>query len=671
MMECYEFYQKIGGWLPYGANPTDESDHQVKMWERLLTVSSDGELSYPLTFLRGSVGSGKTESVLFPCLSTLENQRHKRLFLVYPTRSLVDDQIERILGKSGYLEQFANTTGQTVTANVDTGSLSQFWRVEHGKRTCYEDHRKRVWSDGKQTEESLDFPYNPLYNADIILTTLDKFIFRFFGYGKRRWSYIFPFRIKPDLRSVTICFDEAHIYDSVAFTNFRELVNALISHGVQITVMSATLPSSLIHQTFPYAEPLEDFVVDGFVKGGDRNIQWRKTKLDKPRFASEVKKLLIEAQPSEYKRIVVVNTVEQAYLVYSALQESTNNLFFYHGRQLTKNREITYRELRYRDKAKEPYTLVTTSAIEVGCDLSADLLITEMCNPDQLVQRIGRCARKSGQGRVFVLGDKVARWMRDDMIDEEEYLTKQLPDFAAYTKNSVDSLTSVIQGTPLMDVRIEMLFGALYDFVYEGDMSHLPLYKTGFVITRSWIPSVTLYFVDEEDLDKVGWHEWSNAPLLLSVNLEYLAAYKTSLKEPSEVEQAQINEDTAFIKSSKSKSTDKRRILAGPFRTNSLDPTEGYEFSHFCVWISLDKDRDYEENWMRWEDFRTDYASSSYEHELAIILRHSDFPEIDKEGLVEKLKLFKREYQSRRQRILISYKSKNGERRIWYLQGES
>ena len=40
------------------------------------------------------------------------------------------------------------------------------------------------------------------------------------------------------------------------------------------------------------------------------------------------------------------------------------------------------------------YLLFTTSAIEVGCDLDAHLLITELCNPDSLIQRAGRCNRK-------------------------------------------------------------------------------------------------------------------------------------------------------------------------------------------------------------------------------------------------------------------------------------
>lgn len=672
-MDCNKFYQLVGGWLPYGANPSDEADHQVKIWERLLAESSlGGSPLHLLTFLRASVGSGKTEAVLFPCLSTLQDTRFcKRLFLVYPTRSLVDDQIHRILGEDGYLQRFAKLLGQPVKANIDTGACSQFWKIEGNRRTCYEGRTRRVWENGTEHSlEPLDFPYNPLYNADVVLTTFDKFIFRFFGYGKRRWSYIFPFRIRPDLRPVTVCFDEAHLYDAVAFTNFRQLVNALVSHGVQVVIMSATLPSSLIEQAFPYAQPLSDFVVDGFVKGGNRTIEWQKESLNELQFSLRVKKFLDEAGPSEQKRIVVTNTVEQAYFVYSKLQPM-DNLFFYHGRQLTDNRTETYRQLRKIDKENKPYTLVTTHAIEVGCDLSADLLITEICNPDQLIQRIGRCARKSKEeGRVIIIGDKVPAWIRDDMVDESEYLEKKLPSFTIYDNSSVESLTSVIRGAPLMDVRIEMLFGALYDFIYEGDLSHLPLYKNGFVITRSWIPSATLYFVDAEDLKKVNWRDLDNAPSL-SVSLKYLSTYKPPNRDLTEVQQAQVEEDQAFTESEKSKPPEKRKALSAPFRTNAEDPTVATKLkpTDFHV-ISLEKDQDYEDNWIEWREYRAGSAVSAYEHELAIVLRRSDFPNINDKGLVEKLKLFEREYQSRRQRVQITFKTEKGERRIWYLQGE-
>jgi CRISPR/Cas system-associated endonuclease/helicase Cas3 len=49
-----------------------------------------------------------------------------------------------------------------------------------------------------------------------------------------------------------------------------------------------------------------------------------------------------------------------------------------------------------------PAVLVATQVVEVGLDISADALLTELAPANALVQRFGRCARWGGQGSVIV-----------------------------------------------------------------------------------------------------------------------------------------------------------------------------------------------------------------------------------------------------------------------------
>ena len=51
------------------------------------------------------------------------------------------------------------------------------------------------------------------------------FLYRFFGFGEPRKSYIYPLRIR--YMNPLICFDEAHAYDEIAFINFEQLVRTL------------------------------------------------------------------------------------------------------------------------------------------------------------------------------------------------------------------------------------------------------------------------------------------------------------------------------------------------------------------------------------------------------------------------------------------------------------
>ena len=83
-----------------------------------------------------------------------------------------------------------------------------------------------------------------LYDGDVILTTFDKFLYRFFGFGEPNKSYIFPFRIHHSKKQNLFCFDEVHAYDQVAFVNFERLIKALYKANLDMVVMTATMPDT-------------------------------------------------------------------------------------------------------------------------------------------------------------------------------------------------------------------------------------------------------------------------------------------------------------------------------------------------------------------------------------------------------------------------------------------
>ena len=88
--------------------------------------------------------------------------------------------------------------------------------------------------------------------------------------------------------------------------------------------------------------------------------------------------------------------------------EVKGNVLAYHGHQMPGYRTRVLRclknlddgwkvERNSRSKQAEPFILVTTSAMEVGVDVSSDVMITDLCGCDSFVQRIGRCARRPGE----------------------------------------------------------------------------------------------------------------------------------------------------------------------------------------------------------------------------------------------------------------------------------
>lgn len=464
-------YQTIVGFEP---NPMQEA-----MFERI----TSGDCA---TLLKAPTGSGKTEAVLVPALTgLLDGDSSRRLFLILPTRSLVDDQVQRVEKTLAHLSRQVN---RELALVVDTGGKSY----------------RETWRNGKSSGKH----YRHLYDGDVILTTLDKFLYRFFSFGEPFKNYIFPLRIHYGAKKPLFCFDEAHTYESVAFTNFVNLVYTLaIEKGHDVVVMTATIPKS-------YAEHLKfletvDFVDDPTNSQALGHFYQRphegKILEYVPSNEEDLVKTLVEQAKKHYaagqRVIVTVELVKDAVEVYEQLrQQFGGDVLLYHGRipddvheHPDKGRTKVYTELKRRDSANEGYLLVTTSAIEVGCDLNAHTLITEICDPDQLIQRAGRCNRRGDipDARVIVVGNRIKEFLSD--LDEETQAA-YLETLKGISGKPLDrqAILSHLRVISQMDYRVQMMFDMLYEYVYEANQVYKGLHEKGLVITRSWEPSLTV-----------------------------------------------------------------------------------------------------------------------------------------------------------------------------------
>lgn len=126
--------------------------------------------------------------------------------------------------------------------------------------------------------------------------------------------------------------------------------------------------------------------------------------------------------------LVVVNTVKRAMAIQQALEEAagSNPALFtvnqrrcpHHARFAAEDRERLDRavEARFGREAAAPVVLVATQTVEQSLDIDADLLITDLCPADVLLQRLGRLhrhpkrSRPAGfdEPRVIVLAPTVA-----------------------------------------------------------------------------------------------------------------------------------------------------------------------------------------------------------------------------------------------------------------------
>jgi CRISPR-associated endonuclease/helicase Cas3 len=452
----------------------------------------------PALLIKAPTGTGKTEAVLFPALA-----KGYRLFLPLPARSLLEDQKNRI---EKYLLEFSKlpeNCNREISLVVDTGSQMSRW----------------VYRNGEDITLNLNINLRRhLYKGDVILTTLDKFLYRYFSFGDKQKSFIFPLRINQT--NTLICFDEAHSYDDISFTNFQSLVRALYEAGRSLVLMTATMPKQLL-QSFDYLETID--YIDDDVRAQALQ-EYQKITLKRPclnqhslewvsdisrdseypenfqsRFAQIIRGAW-KAQPNR-RILAVVQTVKDAAAIYTMLKpeiecesSSERHLFLYHGRLADQERPQIYQEIQARDKGQQPYILITTSAIEVGCDLNSETLISQICPPENLIQRAGRCNRRGDvpDAKVILVGDRIPEFINS--LTEEGWKAYQstLQNLDVFDTKKIAACVS--RPEHIDDYRIVEIFSMLHDYVYNADLTCQPSYKKGLVITRSWTPSATIIY---------------------------------------------------------------------------------------------------------------------------------------------------------------------------------
>lgn len=284
-----------------------------------------------------------------------------------------------------------------------------------------EEYRKVIQNYGWQRELAVtiqtgDRPDDPKVEGDLIFTTIDQTLSNFLGIPYALSTGSANLNAGAVLSSYLV-FDEFHLYDPdtmlpTALEMLRQLKDL-----TPFIIMTATFSTSMLAR-------LADLLGAVVVPENDNNRRAMMTigaQAGKQRVFHAIDEPLTAAAVLARRgrrTLCICNTVRAAQTLYEELRselenrgETTTQIRQLHSRFFKDDRDA--KEAWVRDDANfgraqaeydgPPLILIATQVVEVGLDMTCDVMHTELAPAASLLQRAGRCARRKYEnGEVYV-----------------------------------------------------------------------------------------------------------------------------------------------------------------------------------------------------------------------------------------------------------------------------
>ena len=380
-------------------------------------ATQDTPLAERLAIIESETGSGKTEAALWRFARMYDNGLVDGLYFALPTRAAavqIHGRVKRfianllpaehrppvVLAVPGYLP------GEDA-GSIEMPQYNPWWEDHHDA--------ERPWA----TEGPKRF-----LAAQIAVGTVDQAMLGALQVKNAHMR-------KACLARNLLVIDEVHASDTYMSQVLEALLDAHVSAGGYALLMSATLGSVARHRWLNHgkrsageAPPLREAIEASYpaistpgpagedlIKAGENNRDKRVSLESIPAMQdfTIVTRRALEAARAGAKVLVIRNTVNYAIRTQQALEEiagqDDRGLLFdangiatlHHGRFAPVDRQILdakVEELLGQSRSEDGLVVVGTQTLEQSLDIDADLIITDLCPVDVLLQRIGRLHRR-------------------------------------------------------------------------------------------------------------------------------------------------------------------------------------------------------------------------------------------------------------------------------------
>jgi CRISPR-associated endonuclease/helicase Cas3 len=209
------------------------------------------------------------------------------------------------------------------------------------------------------------------------------------------------------LANSCLVIDEADFYDNFTQANILVLLKILKNWNIPILLMSASLPDSIlpIYQKLGYnvKEIIEN-------KTDNKRNRVNIKKIQKYSKISDTEKILNKCI-KKGNGIIFANTVNKAISFYNWFRNRNIKPILYHSRfsepdkiKIEKKLIDALGEDAWKNNCAKGIVIVTQIG-EMSVNISADIIVSDLCPIDRLIQRIGRLCRfdKSKLGDLYIL----------------------------------------------------------------------------------------------------------------------------------------------------------------------------------------------------------------------------------------------------------------------------
>lgn len=331
-----------------------------------------------LLLLRAPTGAGKTDASLLWAQLQMENQRANRLVIAMPTRFT------------------SNALSISVAESLsDTG-------LYHSSAWFSKFHQEVKEGHVDLTKAKKEHELARLLETPVTVCTIDHLLMALTL--TREDHHLITF----NLANSCLVIDEADFYDEFTQANILVLLKALKEWNVPVLLMSASLPESV----------LKDYQSIGY--DVDRILTDHS---DEERYRFEIKDIvdysavneledILELMINKGNGIIYANTIDKAFEFLSWLQNRNyTDIIVYHSRFTEPDKQAKEAKLidaLGKDAWKEGRAhgiAIMTQIGEMSINISSDIMISDLCPIDRLIQRAGRLCRftKEQIGELYVV----------------------------------------------------------------------------------------------------------------------------------------------------------------------------------------------------------------------------------------------------------------------------